>query len=683
MQSSVLHHFATLGRSLALASLWFTSGIAQAHQAESPQGPAGAPVASRPGDNFYRYANDGWVATPGATGDPAANGITPLLAARNRERVRQLLAQVRTKPLSADERRIGDYHASLAADDPAAAERALAAVRQELKAIAAWKDRGALATWLARHLSLDDGSASRVEGLFGIWVHQGFHDPAHHSVHFVQGGLGLWERDAYMGNSPAQVQAREAYRARVARLLALGGQYDAPRAAAAVLALETAIAQAHAPQADIDDVHRTDNAWRPADFERLAPGLPWASFFRAAGLGQARHFTVWQPGAITGLSALVARHPLEAWQSYAAYHLLAHYAPVLPSPYREEVGAGADAVATANATAREALATTMTTQALGPAIGKAYTARHFPPATQQAAQAMVERIRAAFGPRIAALSWLSTDAKAIAQRKLQQLQLGVGMPRTWPDYRALKVVRGDAYGNLRRAEAWAWAQALAKLTRPVDPAEWALLPQTTGAILNFSPNSMQFASGLFQPPYFDPQGDIASNYGSAGAGLAHEVAHSFDALGRDYDERGNLVTWWSAADTAAFKAATAPLARQIATECPLPGACVSAERTLGESTADLAGLHAAHDAYVAALGGKPDAVINGLTGEQRFFIAFARRWHRTLGDEALKKYIASDTHLPPESRANAVRHLDAWYAAFNIQPGDKLYLPPEQRARVW
>lgn len=630
------------------------------------------PTAARPGDNFYRYANDGWPSAPQTAGDPARDGISPMLAARNRERVQKLLTEVVTAPKTADEQKIGDYHASLATDDPVKATKALAAVQTELKAIAAWKDRRALSLWLARHLSLDDGSNTRVAGLFGIWVHQGFHDPDHHSVHVTQGGLGLWDREVYLGSNPAQAQAREAYRTRAARLLALAGLPDPQRGADAVLALETAIAHAHATRADTDDVPKTDNSWRRADFERLAPGIPWPAFFSAAGLGKAAHFTVWQPGAVKDVSALVAQQPLEAWKAYATFHLLTHYAPVLPQAYRD--GAASE---------RDALATAMTTQALGNAIGKAYAARHFPPQSQQAVHTMVERLRTAFGPRIAALTWLSDSGKAMAQRKLRTLALGLGYPKTWTDYTSLRVVRGDAHGNLRRAEAFAWAQSLAKLKRPVDPAEWALLPQTTGAILNFSPNSIQFASGLFQPPYFDPQGDIASNYGSAGAGLAHEVSHTFDELGRDYDDRGNLLQWWSAADSANYKAAGTLLAEQIATECPLPGVCVNSPRTLGESSADLAGLHAAHDAYLAALGGKPDVVINGLSGEQRFFIAFARRWHKTLTDDALKKYLATDTHLPPESRANAVRHVDAWYQAFNIQPGDKLYLPPEKRARIW
>jgi endothelin-converting enzyme/putative endopeptidase len=634
-------------------------------------GPHDLAASVAPGDNFYRYANDGWPAASPAGSDPASGGVSPMLAARNRERVRALLAEVQATPRTDDEKKVGDYYASLLANQQLDAQD-LSATRRELKAIAAIRDRRALSAQLARHLTLDDGTDQRVDSLLGVWVHQGFHDPDHYSVHLVQGGLGLWEREAYLGNTPEQQQAREAYRARVARLLALAGLAEPQRAAGMVLALETEIAKVHATRADTDDVHKTDNAWRRADFPKLAPGLDWAVFFRSAGLAGADRFTVWQPGAVKDMSALVASQPLAAWKAYAAFHLLAHDAPVLPRPYRDEAEG-----------AREALALAMTNQALGDALAKAYVARHFPPQSKAAAQAMVAHIRTAFVPRISGLNWLSDMGKAMALRKLKALELGLGYPDSWTDYTRLQVVRGDALGNLHRAEAFAWARNLAKLKEAVNPAEWALAPQSTGAILNFSPNSMQFASGLFQPPYFDPLGDLASNYGSAGAGLAHEVSHSFDELGNDYDERGNLAHWWSAADHANYQAAGASLALQIAAECPLPGVCVSSQRTLGESIADLAGLHAAHDAYLAALGGKPDTVVNGLSGEQRFFIAFARRWHKSLSDEALKKHIASDSHLPPEARANAVRQLDAWYKAFDIKPGDKLYLPPEQRTRIW
>jgi predicted metalloendopeptidase len=308
--------------------------------------------------------------------------------------------------------------------------------------------------------------------------------------------------------------------------------------------------------------------------------------------------------------------------------------------------------------------------------------RYFPPEAKAAAKAMVENIRAAYRARLSAVTWLSPDTKAKALAKLEAIKVGVGYPDTWIDYSGLEIVRGEALANRRRAERFDYLRNLAKLHQPVDPAEWAVAPQAVNAIINFSPNSLQFTAGLLQPPYFDPTGDAASNYGSAGAGLAHELWHSFDDLGHIWDERGRLGEWMTAADLAAYRSALQPLARQYDGYCLKTGLCVHGDQVLTESAADLIGLTAAHDAYVASLKGVPDQVKDGLTGEQRFFRAFAQRWRRLQTDEALRQQIATDTHPPGEFRAATVRNLDAWYGAFGVEPGDRLHLDAEKRVRL-
>jgi len=298
---------------------------------------------------------------------------------------------------------------------------------------------------------------------------------------------------------------------------------------------------------------------------------------------------------------------------------------------------------------------------------------------------MVENIRVAFSAHLAGLSWMSPETKAKARAKLAALRIGLGYPETWTDYAKLVVVRGDAFGNLRRAEAFAYHRELAKLSRPADPDEWAggLYPQMVGAVLNISPNSMDFAAGLLQPPYFDAAGDSAANYGSAGAGIAHEIGHSFDEVGNLYDAPGRLVRWWTSDDLKRYVIAFAPLATQLDACCPAPDACTHGKQVLGESAADLAGLAVAHDAYLRSLHGRPDMVRNGLTGDQRFFIAFAQRWRRLQTDTALRRRIATDTHAPPECRSNLVRNVAAWASAFAVKPGDKLYLEPGARIMLW
>ena len=296
---------------------------------------------------------------------------------------------------------------------------------------------------------------------------------------------------------------------------------------------------------------------------------------------------------------------------------------------------------------------------------------------------MVGDLITAYRARISNLTWMSPPTKEKALAKLAALKVMVGYPDTWIDSSTLDIVRGDAFGNMRRAEAFLHLRNLAQLRQPVDPIEWPINPQIPGAVIMFSPNAEFFSAGILQPPYFDSQGDSASNYGSAGAGMAHEIGHSFDELGNIYDDRGRLGDWWTAEDKAAYHAAAEKLAAQMNSYCPLADLCVNAKQVLSESIADQAGLLVAHDAYVLSLKGKRDVVIGGLSGEQRFFLAFAQRWRKAQTEAALRQQIKTDTHPPGKYRSDSVRNVDAWYKAYEIEPTDKLYLKPEDRVRVW
>ena len=296
---------------------------------------------------------------------------------------------------------------------------------------------------------------------------------------------------------------------------------------------------------------------------------------------------------------------------------------------------------------------------------------------------MASDLITAYRARISNLTWMSPQTKKKALAKLAAFEIDIGYPDTWIDYSTLDVVRGDAFGNMRRAEAFIRSRNLAKLKQPVDPIEWPINPQIPGAVIMFSPNAEFFSAGILQPPYFDSQGDAASNYGSAGAGMAHEISHSFDELGNIYDAQGRLGDWWTAEDRAGYHAAAAKLVAQFDGYCPLADLCVNGKQVLTENIADLAGLLVAHDAYVLSLKGKTDVVIGGLSGEQRFFLAFAQRWRKAQSEAALRKQIATDTHSPGEYRSDTVRNVDAWYKAYDIAPADKLYLKPEDRVRIW
>jgi predicted metalloendopeptidase len=332
---------------------------------------------------------------------------------------------------------------------------------------------------------------------------------------------------------------------------------------------------------------------------------------------------------------------------------------------------------------RSKLAIDATNAALGQAVGQLYTQRYFPPEAKKKAQAMVADLISAYRARISNLTWMSPQTKEKALAKLAALRIGVGYPDKWIDYSTFDVVRSDAFGNMRRAEAFNRSLNLAKLQQPADPDEWRIDPQIVGAVILFTPNTETFSAGILQPPYFDSQGDTASNYGSAGAGMAHEITHSFDELGNIYDAHGRLGNWWTAADLTNYQAAAARLASQFDGYCPLPDLCVNGKQVLGENIADLAGLLVAHDAYVLSLKGKPDVVIGGLTGDQRFFLAFARRWRKLQSDEGLRQQIKTDHHSLGEFRSDTVRNGEAWYKAFDVTPSDKLYLKPEDRAVIW
>lgn len=628
-----------------------------------------APVV-RPGADFDGYANGAWRATAQLPEGRSSYDTTALLRDVAARQVRDLVQAAADAPASDRERRIGDFYAGFL-DEAAIEARGLQPVSDELAAIAAIRDRTALSAWLGGALRLDDGTNSRTDGLFGVWIHQGFHDGERYRPHLVQGGLGLSDPESYLGADAGEVAALDAYRARISAVLTLVGLEEADMRAGRVLALESAIARTHAPRAHTDDVFRTDNPWRRAEFGTRAPGMDWDAWFAAAGLDRQDEIIVWQPSAVVGAAALVGDQPIEAWRDYLVFHLIEHYSGVLPRAFGGV------------ASNRGQQAIDATTAALGQDIGQLYVERYFPPEAKAAATAMAENLRAAFRSRIARLDWMSPATRETALAKLEALKIGVGYPDVWVDHSGLEVRRDDAFGNMRRAEAFHYQRELARLDRPVDPAEWSLMPQRPGAIINFSPNAIQFSAGILQPPYFDPSGDAASNYGSAGAGMAHEISHTFDELGSIYDAQGRLVRWWTPEDLAAYRAASAPMAAQLATYCSQPDLCVNAQQVLAETTADLAGLRVAYDAYILSLDGRSDTVRDGLTGDQRFFLAFARRWRRLQTEAAIRQQFATDNHAPGPWRAATVRNHPAWLGAFDVKSGDPLYLAPGEHVRVW
>jgi putative endopeptidase len=641
----------------------------------------------KPGDDFYRYANGNWLRTAVIPADQESYDNRLIMKKESAERVRGLLqAAAASHPAKGTvTQKVGDYYASVM-DETGIEAKGLAPLADEMAAIVAISDNKSLSSYIGSTLNSEvEGLIANADHVFGVWINQGFEDSDHNLPHLWQGGLGLPDRDIYLDSSPKMADLRAKYETHIAAILKIAGFEDADSRAATVLSLESKIAHAFAPDSDAADVSKQNNSWKRADFAIKAPGMDWHAFFDSAGLGGQSDFIVWQPSAVTGVSALVQSEALDEWKDYLRFHLIEHYAVVLP---KSAVAEGPAFAATASPGEpqmpnHDETAITATNGALGQAVGQLYAQRYFPPEAKAKAQAMARDLLTAWSARISNLTWMSPQTKEKALAKLAAFEIGIGYPDQWIDYSTLDVVRGDALGNMRRAEAFIRQRNLAQLKQPVGPIEWPINPQTPGAIIMFSPNAEFFSAAILQPPYFDANGDSASNYGSAGAGMAHEIGHSFDELGNIYDAHGRLHSWWTAVDRARYKSAAAKLATQLDAYCPLPDLCVKGQQVLGESINDLAGVLIAHDAYMLSLKGKPDVVIGGLTGEQRFFLSFARRWRKIQTEASLLAQIATDTHAPAECRADAVRNVDAWYEAFPVGPNDKLFVKPEQRVRIW
>jgi predicted metalloendopeptidase len=613
-----------------------------------------------------------------------------MLVEKTTTQLRQLIEATSKASAAADPdtRKIGDYYASYM-DEAGIEANGLAPLKPDLDRIAAIGDAHQLAAYLGATLRADVDALNSTnfytDHLFGLWVTQAFENPDRNVPYLLQGGLGMPDREYYLSPAARMAGIRARYQAHIATMLKLARFPDAANKAAAILALETKMAKAHWSRVDSEDVHKANNPWKADQFAARAPGLDWKAYFGAAGLVDQKDYIVWQPSAVRGLSALVASEPLTVWKDYLAFHFIEHHAPVLPKAFVDENFAfnGTVLAGTPSNSKRWKRAVDATNAALGEAVGKLYVAQYFPPQAKARIEALVHDLLVAYRARISNLKWMSPETRGKALAKLATLKVGVGYPEKWRDYSALKIVRGDALGNLERAELFEYHRNLAKLKAPVDRGEWVMTPQTVNAVNLPIANTLNFPAAILQSPYFDPKADAALNFGATGATIGHEISHSFDDEGSQFDAQGRLENWWTPADFAHFKAASAKLVAEFDSYRPFPDLAVNGQQTLSENIADVAGLSASHDAYIASLGGTSAPVIDGLSGDQRVFLAYAQSWRTKIREAALRRRILTDGHAPPEYRADTVRNLDAWYPAFAVKPGEKLYLSPGDRVQVW
>ncbi len=650
---------------------------------------AGIDKSVAPGDDFNAYANGAWLNKTEIPADKSAYGVSAILGDENKKRLRSL-AEESAKggaTTSEDAKKVGAYYSAYI-DEAGIESKGIAPLKPQLDAIAAIASLKDLSRAIGASLRADvdplNNTNFETPNLFGVWIAQGLDDPSKNYPYLLQGGLGMPDREYYLSASPHMAELRKQYQQHVAATFQLAGLADPAARAARVVALETKIAKAHATRLESEDV-KAAVAWKSVDLAAKAPGLDWPALLEAAGLKDAPTIIVWHPKAIPGLSALAAKEPLDAWKDWLAYHAVEGSAPFLPKAFVDERFNfyGKALTGAPQMTPRWQRGIDWLNTDLGWALGKLYTDKYFPAESKTKAQAMVADIVKAFGLRIDALTWMSPETKAKAKQKLGTLKVGVGYPDKWPDYSGLEIAKDDALGNNERADLFEYRRQIAKLAQPVDKGEWWMIPQVVNAVNLPLQNALNFPAGILQPPYFDASADNAHNYGSIGAVIGHEISHSFDDMGAQFDGEGRLANWWTTQDLDHFRAAGEALAAQFDSYRPFPDLAVNGHQTLSENIADVAGLLATYDAYKLSLGGKPDDVKEGFTGDQRFFLSFGQSWRSKSREALLRRRIATDGHAPAQYRADAPRNLDAWYAAFSVQPNQKLYLAPEKRVRVW
>jgi len=634
---------------------------------------AGMDKTTPPGENFNEFASGDWLEKTPIPNDKSSYGMFNVLSDLSEERTRGLIEVERANPTS----KIGRAYAAFL-DTAAIDAKGLAPIMPWLDRIKRIPDKAAYSVFLA------EADRNGVSVPFGVGVGADAKNPNNYTVTVRQGGLGLSDRDYYLSTDAKLAAVKAAYETHIAKMFTLAGEPDAEARAKAIVDFETEIAKAHWTRIESRQAEKTYNKRTVADLVKSSPGFDFARYLTAAKLPVASA-VVGQPSAITGTAALIASAPLSVLRDQLLIRSLDGFASVLPAAFDKERFAffGTVISGTPEQEERWKRAVGFTESALADDVSKLYVAKYFPPETKAAADLLVKNVIEAMKRRVDNLEWMAPETKVKALAKLAAFTPRIGYPDKWRDYSALDIRAGDAFGNDLRANQWRHDYNVGKLGKLVYRWEWGLTPMTVNAQANSTLVAITFPAAILQPPFFDPKADPAINYGGIGAVIGHEISHHFDDQGSKYDVTGKLTDWWTPQDVARFKERTDRLVAQYDAYEPLPGFRVKGALALGENTADLAGLSAAYDAYTESLGGKPPPVIDGFTGDQRFYLGWAQVWRSKMREAALRNRLINGPHSPAEQRVWMVRNLDPWYTAFVPKPGQALYLAPEARVRIW
>jgi putative endopeptidase len=641
-------------------------------------------------DDFYRHVNGTWLNSTEIPADKGRYGSFDKLSDDSLEQLRTVVERLTQSADAADpdQRKIVELYASFM-DEAALEKLDLRPLASEFARIAALKRRSQIPGLIAHFSLLGVGAPYRPQ------VHQDARDATKYVFDLHQGGLGMPDRDYYLENDERLQQIRAKYLQHVETMLRLAGDSVAGEPAAAqeahdIVALETALAKVQWTKVENRDPVKTYNRVELTQLARLAPGYNWKAYLSDAGVaGKVDYLVISQPSYITAFNELVARTPLPVWRSYFRWRLLSEFAPFLSKKFVDENFAfyGTALRGITQNRPRWKRAVGLVDGAIGEGLGKIYVASYFPPEFKSRMDQLVRNLLAAYQADIDTLDWMGPETKQKAHEKLARFTTKIGYPAKWRDYSALRIVPGDLLGNVMRANAFEYHRNVSKLGQPIDRTEWEMTPQTVNAYYNPEKNEIVFPAAILQPPFFNAQADDAVNYGGIGAVIGHEISHGFDDQGSQYDGLGNLLSapgWFTQADLDHFKARTRALVTQYSAFAPVPGFPINGELTLGENIADNSGLAIAYQAYQLSLGGEPAPIIDGLTGEQRFFMGWAQVWRaKTRDNEAIMR-IKSDPHSPAQFRGSVPEMNQApFYQAFGVKDGDKMYLPPEQRVSLW
>ena len=634
----------------------------------------------KPGDNFFEYVNGTWLDTTEIPADKSRFGSFDSLRDRSDENVRKIIEEAAAKNAAngSEEQKIGDFYAAFM-DTEAIEIGGLAVVADDVNRIQSAKTKAEIAAIMG-------DPTIAVNSPVSGWVDVDVKDIGNYIFYVSQSGLGMPNKDYYLEEGEKFEGYRAAYVDMLTSMLKEAELKNPRKRAEAVMAFETEMAKVHWAPVKRRDRSLTYNKMTTKEMKEFASGFPWGAMLKSSGLDGQKEFVVRETDAIQNSAKIFGETKIGVLRDYLTAHYLVANAAYLPKRVDDASFSfyGKALRGTEVQRDRWKRAVSQIDNYMGEMVGKVYVKKHFPPDSKKQMDTLVENLRGAFKEGLDNLEWMGDETKVEAQEKLRKFNPKIGYPDEWTDYSTLSVDRSKLIGTIKSANAWQWNDMIGKLGGPIDRGEWGMNPQTVNAYYRPSLNEIVFPAAILQAPFFDPAADPAVNYGGIGAVIGHEMGHGFDDQGRKTDGNGEQRDWWTEEDTESYTARAKDLADQYSQFEPLEGEFVNGELALGENIGDLTGITMAYAAYKKSLGGKPAPVIDGLTGDQRFFLAYAQIWKGKYRDDAMRSQIKNGPHSPVEYRANGiVRNFDAWYEAFDVQPGDALYLPPEKRVKIW